>query len=66
MEYKYVKGIKVDKMSVVSKIKHHVKEPAPYPRVSDGYENLSQAIFATQINNMFTELTEEMVSMKDK
>lgn len=66
MEYKYVKGIKVDKMSTVSKIKHHVKEPAPFPRVSDGYENLAQAIFATQINNMFIDLTKEMIDMKGK
>lgn len=62
--FRYIKGVKVDTMSKVSSINHHVKEPAPFPKVSNGYENLAQVIFTTQVNNLFMDLTKEMVKMK--
>lgn len=66
MNYTYVKGVKVDEMSKVSAIKNHVKEPLNYPKVQAGYENLSQVIFATQINDMFADLTKKMVELKKR
>lgn len=64
MNFTYVKGVKVDKMPNVSNIKPHVKEPLNWPKVQSGYEGLSQTIFATQINNMFSDLTKKMVEIK--
>lgn len=66
MNYTYVKGVKVDEMSKVSAIKNHVAEPLNYPKVQAGYENLSQVIFATQINDMFADLTKKMVELKKR
>lgn len=66
MKYRYIQGVKVREIPKVSLIQYHAKEPPPYPRVSDGYEKLADAIFMTQINNMFVDLTKEMVKMKSK
>jgi hypothetical protein len=66
MNFTYVKGVEVDKMSKISAIKSHVKEPLNYPKVQAGYENLSQVIFATQINDMMADLTKKMVELKKK
>ena len=63
--YKYVKGIKVDKMSSVSNIKPHTRDPIRWPKVQCGYENLAQVIFATQTNNMLQDLTKEIVKIKN-
>lgn len=66
MKYRYIQDIKVREIPKVSLVKYHSHEPPPYPKVSDGYEKLADAIFTTQINNMFVELTKEMVKMKSK
>jgi hypothetical protein len=63
MEYKYVKGIKVNDMQKAPAIKPHVKDPIRYPKVQCGYENLAQAIFVTQTNNMFKDIVKEMVDI---
>lgn len=66
MDYKYIKGVKVDEMSKKTAIKPHVKEPLNYPKVQSGYEGVSQKIFAEQVNYMFMDLTTEMVKIKKK
>lgn len=53
-------------MSLVSNIKHKTKDPIRYPKVQCGYEGVSQVIFATQVNEMFVELTKEMVQLKNR
>lgn len=63
--YKYVKGIKVDRMSGVSNIKPHTKDPIRWPKVQCGYENLAQVIFATQVDNILQDLTKKIVKLKN-
>lgn len=65
MNVRYVKNIKVEKMPLVSNIRHHV-DPMRYPKVQEGYEGMAQVIFSTQINNMLMDLTKKMVSQKSK
>lgn len=65
MTYSYVKGVKVDKMSQVTNIKPHTKDPIRWPKVQCGYESLAQVMFATQTDNMLKDLTKEMVKIKN-
>lgn len=60
-DFKYVKGVRVNRMSEVTKIKPHVKDPIRYPKVQCGYENLSQVMFAVQMDNLMQDLTKEML-----
>ena len=62
---KYIKGIEVERMSSVSNIKFKTKDPIRWPKVQCGYESLSQVIFATQVDNMFQDLTKKMVEIKN-
>ena len=66
MNLRYVKGLKVEKMSGVSNIQHHIKDPMDYPKVQGGYEGLAQVIFSTQMDNLLIDLTKEMVKLKSK
>lgn len=61
MGLKFVKNIKVVDMQKASAIKPHVKDPIRYPKVQCGYENLAQAIFVTQTNNMVHDIIKEML-----
>lgn len=64
MNFEYVKGVKVANMQKAPAIKPHVKDPIRYPKVQCGYENLAQAIFVTQTNNMFQDVVKEMMDLK--
>lgn len=61
--FKYIDGIKTNRMPYTSNIKTHVKDPVRYPNVQGGYEKLSQVIFAVQVDNMLQDLVKEMVDI---
>lgn len=56
----------IEKISLVSNIKHKTKDPIRYPKVQCGYEKATQVIFAAQMNNMILDLTKEMIKIKLK
>lgn len=45
--------------------KKPIKDPMRYEKVQGGYENLTKVIFRTQISNLFKDLTEKMVELKN-
>lgn len=64
MNFRYIKGIKTNKMSLQSAIKPHVKEPLDVPKVQGPMEIECQIIFAGQTNAMLKDLIDKMVEIK--
>lgn len=64
MNFRYLKGIKVGKMSNKSAIKPHVREPFDVPKVQEPLEIECQVIFAGQTNAMLKDLIDQMVKIK--
>lgn len=40
------------------------RDPIRWPKVQCGYEGLANTIFKTELDNMFMDLTKEMVQLK--
>lgn len=64
MDFRYIKGVKVDKMSSKSAIRPHVKEPLDVPKVQAPMEAECQIIFAGQTNAMLKDLIDKIVEIK--
>lgn len=57
---------KINKSGLTYLSNKKTKDPVRYPKVQNGYENLSKVIFSTQLNSLMKDLTVSMVKMKNK
>lgn len=55
---------KINKEGLTYLSNKKTKDPVRYPKVQNGYEDLSKVIFSTQMNSLLRDLTKEMVKIK--